>query len=89
MTDIDFENSRRPSRTRELLNGTASEHRRTRGSSARNLFCVSSLSLIAIGIFLMIVGAVCQSTSALPEWTGIAPLTAGLVILIFLTGRHS
>ncbi|MGI2033580.1 hypothetical protein ACRQ1B_14405 [Rhizobium panacihumi] len=50
---------------------------------------LGSLTLVLVGSALLLTGALCRNTATLPEWTGIAPVTAGMVILIFLTGRHS
>lgn len=86
MTDIDFETSRRPngSRASPRDNGV-NGHSKDRG--LRRLFCLSSLILIGLGGALLIAGALCRSASTLPEWVGIALLTAGMVVMIFLTGR--
>jgi hypothetical protein len=94
MTDINFGSS-----------GTSSKHRnssrsnswrriaslfRTSGEyAARDLLRLGSLTLVLVGAALLVAGALCRTASTLPEWAGIAPVTAGMVILIFLTGRHS
>ncbi|MGE7368855.1 hypothetical protein ACQKKX_07235 [Neorhizobium sp. NPDC001467] len=84
MTHIDLETSRRSFLAR-LTNG----FRKSGPLRARDLFRLSSLALVLLGAALFALGAVCRSAATLPEWAGIAPFTAGMVILIFLTGRHS
>ncbi len=85
MTNINFE----PSDRRKPRHRIASIFRNSGEYAARDLLKFGSLTLVLIGALLLVAGALCRNTAALPEWTGIAPVTAGLVILIFLTGRHS
>lgn len=89
MTNIEFDTSRRAALRRTFLSRVMAVFRKGRHFELRDLFRLSSLTLVLIGSILLILGAVCRSASALPEWAGIAPVTAGMVILIFLTGRHS
>lgn len=85
MTNINFE----PSDRRKPWHRIASVFRHSGEYAARDLLKLGSLTLVLIGAVLLVTGALCHNTAALPEWTGIAPITAGMVILIFLTGRHS
>lgn len=85
MTDMNFETSGRKKSRHKLADifRTSGEY------AARDLLRLGSLTLVLIGAALLVTGAVCHNSAALPEWAGIAPVTAGMVILIFLTGRHS
>ncbi len=85
MTDMNFENSGR----QKPLHKLAAIFRSSGEYAARDLLKLGSLTLVLIGAALLVTGAFCHNTAALPEWTGVAPITAGMVILIFLTGRHS
>lgn len=86
MTDIDFETSRRPNGGRAFPKDTGGNGH-SRGPAIRRFFCLSSLILIGFGGALLIAGALCRSASTMPEWIGIALLTAGMVVMIFVTGR--
>ena len=89
MTDINFGSSGASSKHRNSWRRLASIFRTSGEYAARDLLRLGSLTLVLVGLALLIAGALCRSASTLPEWTGIAPVTAGMVILIFLTGRHS
>jgi hypothetical protein len=85
MTNINFESPDR----QKSRNKLASVFRHSGEYAARDLLRLGSFTLVLIGAALLVAGAVCRSASTLPEWIGVAPVTAGMVILIFLTGRHS
>lgn len=86
MTDIDFETSRRPNGGRAFpKDSSVSGH--SKGPAIRRFFCLSSLVLIGFGVALLVAGALCRSASTIPEWIGVALLTAGMVVMIFVTGR--
>lgn len=87
MTDIDFDSPRRASIRRELQKRNSLDAHASCAQTTRKIFCLSSLILVTVGVALLIIGAVCRTTSGLPEWAGVAPLTAGMVIMIFLAGR--
>jgi hypothetical protein len=85
MTDIDFQTFRGPNSRRDFSKDSRSRH--SKGLALRRFFCLSSLVLIGFGAALLIAGALCRSASTLPEWIGIALMTAGMVVMIFVTGR--
>ncbi|WP_432294381.1 hypothetical protein [Rhizobium panacihumi] len=82
---MNFESSSRQKSRHKL----ASLFRISGEYAARDVLRLGSLTLVLVGSALLLTGALCRNTATLPEWTGIAPVTAGMVILIFLTGRHS
>ena len=86
MTDIDFETSRRSNGHSSFLKDNSGSNR-SKAPLLRRLFCLSSLVLIGFGGALLVAGALCRSASTLPEWIGAALLTAGMVVMIFVTGR--
>ncbi len=63
--------------------------RRSGEYALRDVLRFGSLTLVLFGAVLLVTGVLCRHASSMPEWTGIVPVTGGLVILIFLTGRHS
>lgn len=89
MTDINFENDRHGQQRSRNRTGLGLLFSRIGGHVGHDLFRLSSAILVLLGLALLATGAICVGATNLPQWSGLVLTTAGMVILIFLTGRHS